>query len=318
MARDTAKAPPNPDASDPRPRKSEPRKHHYIPKMIQERFVVGANPCLWSFDKRHPERGVEHKPIKRLFRVNHLYTTYRRDGTRDTSTETRLSAIETRAGLVIDRVVAAARVGQLADLDATDRRALVDLFVSQHRRSPDIHRAVLVDQALAELVADNMARWEALYGPASSEERDLVMSADFAKKLRRDAIAHGAADSMETATPVMLQRGISIGRITTPRRSFILGGNPFARFLSRSTHRQDLLDPSSELWLPVARDVALCSVGHAGISDLIDVDDVGVRKVNLTVALASTVFASASRDLVEAYARGALRAIKSQGPWKAS
>lgn len=317
MARDTGKAHPNPDAPSPRQRKSEARKHHYIPKMIQERFVEGDSLFLWSFDKRHPERGIERKPIKRLFRVKHLYTSYRRDGTRDTSTETRLSAIETRAGLVIDRVVAAARAGRVAALSGTDRRALVDLFISQHRRSPDIHRSVLVDQAMAELVADNMAQWEALYGPASPEERDLLMSPGFAKKMRRDAISHGAADPMEIATPVMLQRGFTIGRITAPRRAFVLGSNPFARFLSTSTRRQDLGDPSSELWMPVARDVALCSVGYAGSSDLIDINDAGIRKVNVTVALASTVFASASRELVEAYARIARRGLRIQGPWEA-
>lgn len=285
--------------------------------MIQERFVEGASLCLWSFDKRHPERGIERKPIKRLFRVKHLYTTRRRDGTRDTSTETRLSAIETRAGRVVDRVVAEARAGRVPYLADADRRALVDLFISQHRRSPDIHRGVLVDRTTSDIIASSMADWEMLGRSISPEERTLFMSPEFAEMKRREALAHGAADPFEIATPVMLRRGFSIGRITAPRRAFVLGSNPFARFLSRSTRRQDLGDPGTELWLPIARDVAICSVGHAGSSELFEIDDAGVRKVNVTVALASTVIASASRELVEAYARIALRAMRRQGPWQA-
>ena len=48
--------------------RSVPRRHHYIPQMVQRRFA-GVDGQLWSFDKRQPERGVERRPIKRLFQV---------------------------------------------------------------------------------------------------------------------------------------------------------------------------------------------------------------------------------------------------------
>lgn len=285
--------------------------------MMQRRFATNADRHLWSFDKRHPERGVERKPIKRLFRVQHLYTIRRRDGTRDSSTEIRLSAIESRVGPVLDRVIANARMGRLPALSEADRRALVDLFIAQHRRSPDLHRTVLVRRAVDDLIADGMARWEALHGPASPEEQAFLTGPEFAERARRDAIAQGAADPLEAATPAMLRRGFSVARITAPRRAFILGSNPFARFMARGSRRQDLGDPAAELWLPVAHDVAVCSVGHAAYSTLIEADDAHIRKINEAIALTSTVFASASRDLVEAYARLALRAIEHQGPWEA-
>lgn len=294
---------------------SEPRKHHYVPEVIQKNFS-GSDLHLWSFDKRHPERGVERKPIKRLFRVQHLYTIRRRDGTRDTTTETRLSAIESRARPVLNRVIADARAGRATALSQPERRALVDLFIAQHRRSPDLHREVLVRQVVADIIADGMAQWESLYGPASPEERAFLTSPEFIERARRDAIAQGAATPLETATPVMLQRGFSVARITAPRRSFIIGSNPFAHFMARGTRRQDLGDPGAELWMPIARDVALGSTGHAEYSAFIEVDDARVRKMNGVIARASTVFASASRDLVEAYAQTAKRAIKFRGPWE--
>jgi hypothetical protein len=298
-----------------RPRRSEPRRHHYIPQMVQRRFA-GPDRQLWSFDKRHPERGVERKPIKRLFQVPHLYTIRRRDGTRDTTTETRLSVIESRAGPVLERVITDARAARPTALGEADRRALVDLFISQHRRSPDLHRRVLIRRTVESIIADGMAQWEALHGPPSDQERAFLTSPEFIERARRDAMAQGAADPLETATPAMLQRGFSIMRITPPRRAFILGSNPFARFMAMSSRRQDLGDPGSELWMPVAWDLAIGSVGPVDYSVFIEADDVRIRKLNGAVAGSSTVFASVSRDLVEAYARTAMRALRTHGPWE--
>lgn len=302
-------------APEERSRQSVPRRHHYIPQMVQRRFA-GPDGQLWSFDKRQPERGVVRRPIKRLFQVQHLYTLRRRDGTRDTTTETRLSAIESRAGPVLERVVTDARAGRPTAFSEADRRALVDLFISQHRRAPDLHRRVLIRRTVESIVADGMAQWEALHGPPSAEERAFLTSAEFIERARREAMVQGAASPLETATPAMLQRGFAVARISVSRRAFLLGSTPFARFMAHGTRRQDLGDPGAELWMPVAWDVALCSVGHADYRAFLDVDDARIRKINGAVAGSSTVFASASRDLVEAYARTARRALKANGPWE--
>lgn len=294
---------------------SVPRRHHYIPLMVQRRFA-GTDGQLWSFDKRHPERGVVRRPIKRLFQVRHLYTIRRRDGTRDTTTETRLSAIESRAGPVLERVVTDARAARPTVLNGADRRALVDLFVAQHRRSPDHHRAPLVRQAMADFLAGKWAEWESLHGPVAEAERALLIDEKFMMEGARDVIAQHAADPLETVTPTMHQRGFAVARITAPRRAFILGSSSFARFMAIGSRRQDLGDPGAELWMPVARDVAIGSAGQASYRAFIELDDARIRKVNGAVAGASTVFASASRDLVEAYARTAMRALRTNGPWE--
>jgi hypothetical protein len=284
--------------------------------MLQRHFA-GDDLHLWSFDKRHPERGVKRKPIALLFREWHLYTVRRPDGTRDTSTETRLSVIEGRAEPVVTRIISNARAGRTPTFTERDRRALANLFVAQFRRSPDFHRGVLTRQAAADIVADGMARWEAVYGPATEKDRAFLTSDEYAARVRRDAIAEGAADPLLTATATMLQRGFSVARISLPRRSFVLGSSPFARFKAHETHRQDLGDPRAELWLPIAHDVALISYGLAGSEQLFEVQgDRAIRQVNETIVRASTVFASANRDLVEALARRIPRGMKLHGKWK--
>ena len=92
-------------AVDPaRTRRAQAKRHHYIPELIQRRFA-GPDLHLWSFDKQHANRGLKRKPIALLFREWDLYTFVETDGSRDRSSETLLSAIESRAGPILERIV---------------------------------------------------------------------------------------------------------------------------------------------------------------------------------------------------------------------
>ena len=297
------------------PRQTKAKRHHYIPEMTQRRFA-GPDLRLWSFDKRYPERGVKRKPIALLFREWHLYTVRRADGTRDTSTETRLSAIESRAELVIARVVADARAGRPTAFSLTDHLALVDLFVAQYRRAPDSLRGPIAARMAQDLATTGAARWEALYGPMSDEERRLLTDPEFLLQGRRETIASDAASPLGTATEAMQRRGFSIARIGVPNRSFMLGSNPVVRFRAKGSGRQDLDEPATELWMPVAHDIALVSCGAAGASRFVELrHDRLIRQINSAVVDGSTVFASATRELVEAWARRIPRGMRLHGEW---
>lgn len=75
-----------------RARQGKAKRHHYVPEMILRRFA-GPDLHLWSFDKRHPDYGIERKPVARLFRERDLYTSVDAAGGRDRSAETRLSVM---------------------------------------------------------------------------------------------------------------------------------------------------------------------------------------------------------------------------------
>ena len=286
----------------PVPRQTKAKKHHYVPRSFQERFA-GSDLHLWFYDKRERDFGVRRKPIARLFREWDLYTVVGPDGARDRATETRLSVIEGKAAPILDRVVGEARLGQASTFSERDREALSAFFIAQFRRSPDLHSTVAgrrhVDAAVAEIAAE----WEAAGQALPGDQRSAVESEGLSKRIRGNLIAANAADPLLTASAAMMQRGFVTSVIRLPRRSFVLGSTPFARFMSRQ-RRQDLGDPGSELWLPIAHDVALCSHGLPGPSRLLEiVRDNDIRKVNGNIVRASTVFASASRELVEALSR---------------
>jgi hypothetical protein len=264
--------------------------------MIQKRFA-GPDLHLWSFDKRTASYGIQRKPIARLFREWHLYTTIAQDGTRDTTTETRLSAIETRARPVIDRIIVRARQGILPQLTDVERGTLCDLFIAQFRRSPDTVQSSVERQDVDGEIAAGVAAWEAAGGTLSDEERADLHSGRMAARIKQNLIAGTAAEPLAHSGSVMMQRGFSVGLSVASDRTFILGSNPFVRLLS-PTRRQDLGDPDTELWFPIAPDVALCSYGPAGHEQVSGISAEGVSLINTEIARQSTVIASASRDVI--------------------
>ncbi|MCJ2120084.1 DUF4238 domain-containing protein [Methylobacterium sp. J-001] len=285
-----------------KPRQTKAKKHHYIPRSFQERFS-GPDLNLWFYDKRERAFGVRRKPIARLFRGWELYTVVGLDGARDRTTETRLSVIEGRASPILDRVITEAREGRASLFSEAERLALSTFFIAQFRRSPDLHNTVAGRRRVDDAVAEVIAEWEAAGHIAPSSQRSAVENERLGRKIRGNLLAENAAAPMETASPVMMQRGFTTGVIRLPQRSFVLGSTQFARLLSPQ-RRQDLGDPGSELWLPIASDVALCSHGLPGRGRLLEIDrDQDVRKVNGAIVSASTVFASPNRELVEALSR---------------
>ena len=286
-----------------KPRQTKAKKHHYIPKSFQERFS-GPDLHLWFYDKRERAFGVRKKPIARLFRGYDLYTVVGLDGARDRTTETRLSAIEGRASPILDRVIAEAREGRVSMFSEAERLALSTFFIAQFRRSPDLHITVAGRRRVDDAVAEVIAEWEAAGLIALSSQRSAVENERLSRKIRGNLLAENAAAPLLTASPVMMQRGFATGVIRLPQRSFVLGSTQFARLLSPQG-RQDLGDPGSELWLPIASDVALCSHGLPGAGRLLEfVRDEDVLKVNGEIVRASTVLAAASRELVEELSRG--------------
>lgn len=302
-------AAPQPSTSEPaRSRHAKAKRHHYIPLMIQRRFA-GPDLHLWSFDKRNPQYGIERKPISRLFREWDLYTFVRPDGTRDRSSETRLSAIEGRAGLVLQRIVSEARDGRWCNLAEADRQALIPFVIAHLKRSPDFFNSVAPAPEMETDIALMFAKWEARFGPATELQRAELASGRLAARIRSNLMAQTAPEPMLRSSAVMLQRGLSGGIVGAPNRGFLLGSNPIARFLGTVSRRNGLGDPTAEAWIPVAHDLALCSFGNRDDEWLTEIDDAGLRKINGVIAAQSTVIASASRALVASFSRRHLRTL---------
>lgn len=300
------------DASPSRARHSKAKRHHYVPETILRRFA-GPDLHLCSFDKRNPSYGIERKPIARLFREWDLYTSVDADGRRDRSAETRLSAMESRASPLLDRIVAEARQGRLAAVSSADREALTDILVAQLRRSPDFFNRTTADWDFEALIAERVAEWEAAGRPMTDADRMALQTERFAAQTRRNLLAQTVAEPLLRVSASVMQRGLTVGVLTQPNRSFLVGSAPLVRFKGRATRRDGFADPTMEAWMPIARDVALCSYGDRGDERILEIGDEGLRKINGLISRQSTVIASASRELVASYTRRLGRAPAAEG-----
>lgn len=100
---------------------------------------------------------------------------------------------------------------------------------------------------------------------------------------------------------VLKRRGIAILRIIRSNKSFIIGSRPVVKLTVAG--RSDLDDPSVEMWLPIASDVAVgVGLGDGGTSLYLLSDDRPIRMLNIAIARQSNVIAAKSAELVRSVA----------------
>ena len=94
---------------------NEPKRHHYIPRMLLRNFT-NEKGRLYFFDKRFPEKGVLESTPANLFIENHLYTQYDESGGKDVRVEKFLADIERDGSDVVRKIINAARTGKPPNL----------------------------------------------------------------------------------------------------------------------------------------------------------------------------------------------------------
>ena len=100
---------------------------------------------------------------------------------------------------------------------------------------------------------------------------------------------------------VLERRGIAVLRITAPNKTFIIGSRPVVKLTGKG--RTDLNDPSVEMWLPLASDIAVgAGRGDGSISLHLAQNGDPVRQLNLAIAKQSTMIAAGSAALVRSIA----------------
>jgi hypothetical protein len=231
---------------------------------------------------------------KSIFAETHLYTIEDGHGQKDTALETVFSALEGRADQIIEKIVAAARRDVRPGLSAKEKAEWDLFFYLQWKRVPDLHRKVASLQEgeahLDELFAIMRARY-----PDRIDEIDGLDTAKERKRLLQGGKVKAIASIRHDVLAVLDNRGLAIVRIIAPCEYFAIGSLPIVRTAG------DLRNPSAEVWLPVASDVAV-GLGRAkGEEDLILVDDPQtVLAFNRATAAQSSSFAAVSKPLIEA------------------
>ncbi len=280
---------------------TEPKQHHFVPEALQARFT-NEESRLYYFDRVRPELGVRRGSPGNLFKEGHLYSVTDAQGVRSTAFETELSKLEGRAGLIIDKIVSAARAKRTPGLSASERCEWDDFFLMQWRRVPANRRLrppVKAEQEVQDLLAVARARW-----PHRHDEIDALSTSGEIKRIAQNARVDALKLNLGSSIDALRGRGLAVVHITNPRHSFVLGSLPVVKLTNPGC--TDLRNFEVEMWLPVAHDV-MVGVGHLkGFESYIQTTDTNmIRALNAAIVGQSSMFAGRSEAQVRSLAASA-------------
>ncbi len=274
---------------------SIPKRHHYIAQMHSKRFA-DPNGILYVFDKRFPHTGVQKRTPRNLFVEGDFYTQFDDKGNKDVSVETEfLAPLEGKASPVIERIVSAARRGDPPNLSPDEKDVWVRFSYNQFVRVPE-KREKYKEEILEEI--RNEIDFIRQFRPFTDRELSILDDEERLERLwRNSSVQNARVTSVKVAGVLSEKRiGVAVIRNPKPKRSFVIGSNPVVKMSNPG--RSHLADPTVEVWLPLARDVAV-SPCPGERDKVVSANDRHIRAINTSVFKQSTVIAGCSRELIE-------------------
>ena len=207
--------------------------------------------------------------------------------------------METEAALVIKKIINSARANKLPELSPDEKDIWDVFFLIQSFRTPDVIDPIV--NKYPDWIPEFISDYEKEHGPPTKEE---IKKANDPKEIDRikynlRATTVRRLTSESKIFQILQGRGLIIGVIRKPNKSFIIGSNPTARLY------QQLSDPEAEWHLPIAHDI---TVTHHGSYDrekenLAEITgDHTIRKINEIICKRSSLIAGRSCKLIASLA----------------
>ena len=232
---------------------TNPVRHHFVPQMIIRNFT-DEHGWLHGWDMKRPARGVFRSRPENVFFENHLYSIYDKAGAMVPTAESDLSRLEGVIGPIIRKIIQAARSHQLPGLSPTERAWWDLFFFVQWKRVPDQQKTSMTDAALLEQFDVICARLLRDHPERRAEIESLASPAKRAQMLKNVRVGT-VVDPGRRVPEALASRGLTLLTIPAGHRSFLLGSRPVVKLNIRGA--ADLTDERSEVWLPIAPDVAV-------------------------------------------------------------
>ena len=113
----------------------KPKRHHYVPEFLQERFT-GEGGTLFVHRKGTSLEDIFSCAPKNVFLEGHIYSRSEEDGTRNPAQETAYAALDGAASSVVRKLISAAEAMALPCLTAEERTTWNLFFYQQIKRVP--------------------------------------------------------------------------------------------------------------------------------------------------------------------------------------
>jgi hypothetical protein len=194
---------------------------------------------------------------------------------RDTSLEQKYSQLEGATAPIIEKIVARARIRQLPQLMDAERDIWDLFFYHQQKRAPDAFERLGLVEDFRNQLATMVYEFERDYRPLTSFERTEIYTPEAFERMVQSASVGARSDDGEIVRAVLKSRGIMVGLVASKKKSLILGDHPQARM-----GPGNLDNSQTELWMPIAADVAVSPWGAAMTEELYSISDQDARKIN--------------------------------------
>ena len=276
---------------------SEARRHHTNPLMILRRFV-DDNGRLHVFDRTRPERGVYATVPKNAFVHRDLNALINLDGTRNIRLEVWYSELEGAIAPLIDAMIETVCEGKTPLLTEETQRAWNTFVYHSHKRAHDAFDRLGLTRNFEDQVRHKLERHELLTGPVPTEVREAVLSKNAIQRILKNVSVNARSRGGNEIVDALQNRGLAFGVASSRRSSFVVGDHPLAR-MGGTGH---LLDEFTELWLPIAPQVAVSPWGARNTAKLFHFNTHMIRRVNELIVTNSNVVAGRSPKLIRSLA----------------
>jgi Protein of unknown function (DUF4238) len=281
---------------------SIPKRQHFIARMLLERFA-DENGKLFFFSKQFPAKGVLATTPRNLFCQKHTYTAKDKHGAMDVRLERSYAELEGLATAIIEKIVTSARHGHKANLTTQERDIWDFFFYNQWKRVPDFQRKFFETEKFGSQLTNATAAFEAQFRPLTPDEERDLQDPLWLERVKQNAKIHALTRSSPRILAFLKDKGLGIAVIRKPGKSFVIGSFPVVKLAYSG--RQHPADPTVEIWLPVAHDVAVSPAPFPSPEEvLIEIhDDSPVRAINTAIFKQSTAIAGRSQRLIASLVR---------------
>ncbi len=215
--------------------------------------------------------------------------------------ESRFAALEHKADRIIEKIITCARAGREPKLNPEERRDWNSFFYYQWKRVPESMESSSTISNFDTTLHRAINAFEETLRPLTQSEREDFQNPATIKRMRQNAIVSSVADPGRRVLSEIGKKGLGILITRKVKKSFVVGSRAIVKLtLPGRTH---LSDPSVEVWLPIASDIAICLMPGPPWERLVECsDDRHIRHLNESTFKQSRIVAGRSRALIASLA----------------
>ena len=270
---------------------SIPKRHHYVPRFILANFVDDAGK-LWV---QRSSGGTVWSAVPEDVHVErHRYSSVDPAGNRDPELEKAYSVLEGVTKPIVDQFLTAGRSGRPPVITVAEKAAWDEFLYHKMKRVPAATAALEKKQGWGERLDAAIERLRERGLAVDEETSAELRSPDSLARLKQNATVKALSADSPLVRILLGAANIELG-VAPTEISFVISSHPIAGIRAGL---QSAESGASEMWLPIASDVAVrVAFGVEFRTVALTLDK--VASINRDSRAQGDFVAGASKDLVE-------------------